>query len=311
MLEALLVLSVALFLDLLFGEPPNRIHPVAWMGRYLHWGERHTLRGKPWKAFCSGAVLVLFGALFVLGVASLLLALFRWTPLPFSILAQALLLKTAFSIQGLVKAASCVRSALEAQDLPEARRRLGYHLVSRATADLDEREVAAATIESVAENLTDAVVAPLLFYALFDLPGALLYRFVNVADAVLGYRDPAHEYLGKAAAQLDDLLNLIPARVAALFIVLASPLAGEDGRSAFRIMLQHHRQTASPNAGWTMAAMAGALKVRLEKRGHYCLGEGEGKLDPEAIRRGVRVFGFAVALFLPLCFGLIWMLNDA
>jgi adenosylcobinamide-phosphate synthase len=128
-------------------------------------------------------------------------------------------------------------------------------------------------VESVAENLSDSFVAPVVWYALLGVPGAIAYRFVNTCDAMLGYRG-RYEYLGKAAARLDDVANWLPARLTALLVVAAAGLLGADARGAWRAMWQHHRRTASPNAGWPMSAAAGALGVRLEKLGHYALGHG-------------------------------------
>ena len=167
-----------------------------------------------------------------------------------------------------------VARALRARDLVEARRLVGYHLVSRPTSDLDDGRVASAAIESAGENLTDAFVAPLMFYLAFGLAGAYVYRTINTADAMIGYRDEELEYFGKAAARLDDILNLIPARLAALAIAACAGLVRGDARGAWRIMLRDRGRTASPNAGWTMSAMAGALDIVLEKPGTYRLGEG-------------------------------------
>src|SRR5262249_54209283 len=151
---------------------------------------------------------------------------------------------------------------------------VGFHLVSRPTSGLSEGQVASAAVESAAENLTDAFVAPLLWYSALGLAGAFLYRTVNTADAMIGYREGALEYFGKASARLDDLLSLIPARIAGLAVVGAAALTGEDFRSAWTTMHHDHGRTASPNAGWTMSAMAGALGVMLEKPGTYRLGAG-------------------------------------
>ncbi|MET0486093.1 MAG: CobD/CbiB family cobalamin biosynthesis protein, partial [Candidatus Rokuibacteriota bacterium] len=126
-------------------------------------------------------------------------------------------------------------------------------------------------IESLAENLTDSFVAPLLFYLVFGLPGAFAYRALNTADSMLGYREGALEYFGKLAARLDDVANLIPARLSALALVVA---AGRRAPDACAVMLGDHRRTSSPNAGWTMAAMSGALGVTLAKPGAYSLGRG-------------------------------------
>jgi adenosylcobinamide-phosphate synthase len=178
------------------------------------------------------------------------------------------------ALRGLVRAARRVQTALRAGDLDRARYAVGRDLVSRPTARLGAGQVGAAAIESLAENLTDSVLAPIAFYLAFGLPGAFAYRAINTADSMLGYRDGALEHFGKVAARLDDALNFIPARLAALAIVVAAAPVGADAAHAWRTMSAQHARTASPNAGWTMAAMAGALRVTLEKPGHYVLGDG-------------------------------------
>src|SRR5262249_42816972 len=161
-----------------------------------------------------------------------------------------------------------------AGDLVSARADVGTDLVSRPTSGLDSSGVASAAIESVAENLTDSVLAPLMFYAAFGLAGAAVYRAVNTADAMIGYRTGMLEDFGKVAARFDDVLNLIPARLAGLVLVSAATMMGASPTGALTTMWREHARTASPNAGWTMAAMAGALGVTLEKNDHYRLGGG-------------------------------------
>lgn len=214
---------------------------------------------------------------------------------PAGLVLEALALKTMLSVRDLAGAARGVAGELERGRLEAARRAVGHHLVSRPTAALDEGHVASAAVESVAENLTDSCVGPLLFYVVFGLPGAVAYRAVNTADAMIGYRDGALEYFGKVAARLDDLLNLLPARLAALALVVAAPLAGAESAQSWTVMRRDHARTASPNAGWTLAAMAGALRIRLEKPGHYTLGQGPlpGVTDIEV---GVRIMRSAALL---------------
>jgi len=182
---------------------------------------------------------------------------------PITYLLIALFLKLTLSLRGLDRAARDVQSALEAGNLPEARRLLSWHLVSRDTSQLDETKVSAAAIESVAENASDGIIAPLFFFALGGLPAAFAYRFINTADSMLGYHDQEREWLGKVPARLDDLLNFIPARLAGLFIVLAAPFCGASLSQAWKIMWRDSGQTASPNAGIPEAAIAGALGVKL------------------------------------------------
>jgi adenosylcobinamide-phosphate synthase len=211
---------------------------------------------------------------------------------------EGLALKSMLSLRGLAGAALGVRDELERADLAAARAGVGRHLVSRPTGGLDAGQVASATIESVAENLTDAFVAPLLFFLCFGLPGAVAYRVLNTADAMIGYRDGALLYFGRTAARLDDAFNIVPARVGAALIVAAAMVAGADAGRALSTARRDHRRTASPNAGWTMSAMAGALGVRLTKPGAYTLGDGPapGQAD---IARAVRLLAVAAALALP------------
>jgi adenosylcobinamide-phosphate synthase len=178
--------------------------------------------------------------------------------------------------------------------------------VSRPTEELDEGHVASATIESVAENLTDSLMAPALWFLAGGLAGAAVYRVINTADAMFGYRVGPLEYFGKVAARLDDLLNLIPARLAGLSVVAGAALAGESAGGAFAALRRDRRRTASPNAGWTMSAMAGALGVLLEKPGTYRLGAGA---LPTAvhIERSVKVLRAAVAIGLVALIAAYWL----
>jgi adenosylcobinamide-phosphate synthase len=209
---------------------------------------------------------------------------------------EAIALKPAFAVRRLGGAACEVGTALRAGSLDEARRRLGRDLVSRETAGLSAAEVTSGAIESVAENLTDSVAAPLLAYAAGALPAAWLYRAVNTADAMWGYRDARRERFGKPAARLDDAANLVPARLSALAIAAGAALVGEGARAAWHGARRDHARTASPNAGWTMGAMAGALGLGLAKPGAYRLGDRPLPASPAAIDRAVRVFAAASAV---------------
>jgi adenosylcobinamide-phosphate synthase len=285
------VLAGALALDLAFGDPPNRWHPVAWLGAFIAAGRRRLAQGSPvWLLLSGGAVTVSAAVLAALAG----IAVVRVTaPLGIAgVVLEAAALSCCLSVRGLWRAAAEIATRLERGDLTGARAALGFHLVSRPTADLGEGEVAAAAVESVAENLTDSIVAPALMYLVFGLPGAALYRAVNTADAMIGYREGALEHFGKLAARLDDALNLMPARVAALALIVAAALTRAAPARAWSIMWRDHGRTASPNAGWTMSAMAGALDVRLVKRDMYALGDGA-LPTPRDVRRSLVVMAVA------------------
>lgn len=230
-------------------------------------------------------------------------------------LVEALLLKAVFAYRDLRQNVAAVAQALAAGDLAEARHLTGRHLVSRDTRNLSAEEVAGAAIESLAENITDSVTAPLLAYALGGLPAAWGYRLVNTADAMWGYRSAEFEQLGKFAARLDDILNWLPARLSGWLLVAAAGLAGEQAGRAGRVMLAQRRRSPSPNAGWTMSAAAGALGVTLTKRDTYTLEGGHGPLNAATIQRALRLADMGVGLAVGLlCLGALvagfWSRNE-
>jgi adenosylcobinamide-phosphate synthase len=291
-------LLLALAIDLAFGDPPNRYHPVAWIGRFLWAGRRRLCRGSPAALLFGGAAVTLAAAALAGAMGALLSALATRIG-PVGLLLEALVLTCTLSIRDLVAAARSVAAHLDRGELVAARHAVGYHLVSRPTAELDEAHVASAAIESVAENLTDGLVAPVCFFFVWGLAGAAVYRVINTADAMLGYREGPLEHFGKSAARLDDLANLIPARIAGLSLVMGAALVGERAREALTILRRDRRRTASPNAGWTMAAIAGALGVTLEKPTAYRLGTGPMPAGVH-IERSVKVLRAAALVSLVL-----------
>jgi adenosylcobinamide-phosphate synthase len=279
------VLAAALAVDLLVAEPPTALHPVVWIGRLAGWVER----GAPGRGRSETTQLaygVLMTAIVVGASAACAAAVERVLsrlPLALRLPLLALALKPAFALRALVEAGEAVRRPLAAGDLAAARERL-RGLVSRDPSELGPELVAAAAVESLAENASDSVVAPWLYYVAGGLPAAYAYRAANTLDAMVGYRG-RYEWLGKAAARADDVLGWLPARLTALLIALAS---GVPAR-AWAVTRRDHGLTASPNAGWPMAAMAGALGVRLEKVGHYRLGDALRPVEPEDIRRAAAI----------------------
>jgi adenosylcobinamide-phosphate synthase len=291
---AALAVLIAVGLDLALGDPPNRLHPVAWMGRAIAIGRTRLCRGGRARLVLGGAVVTLAVAACSAAIgAAVDVAASRWVAA--APLIEGAALSLVVSLRGLIVAARAVARPLACGDLEAARATLALHLVSRPTATLGVEEVASGAVESVAENLTDALVAPVCFYLVFGLAGAAAYRAVNTADAMIGYRDGPLEWFGKVAARLDDALNFAPARLAALSVVAGAALAGQDARGAWRVLRRDGARTASPNAGRTMAAMAGALGLTLAKPGAYRLGDGRGATAAD-IARAERVFACAAAV---------------
>lgn len=303
-----LALLLALLLDVAIGEPPNRLHPTVWIGKTVALAERIAPGPDSSRAvqLSAGAVMALLIPTAWAAMAwAVTFGLMQFHPLAY-LLVVAVFLKTTFSVRMLHRVAADIGLILSSGDVQEARRRMSA-LVSRDTSQLTIGQMAAGAIESVAENITDSVVGPLLAFALFGLPGAVAYRAINTLDSMVGYHG-RYEYLGKASARLDDLVNLIPARLAALLLWFATAvLPGMAAGPAWRIMLAHRGRTESPNAGWTMAAMAGGLGVTLEKIGHYRLGHPAPEPLPEHIGTATRALYATTALTASVAICLIWL----
>jgi len=300
------LLAVAMAVDALFGDPPNAVHPVAWIGRLAQALVRRAPQRGRAPQLIAGTLVVVVVCAASLGTLSLLDRALGGRP-ALAFLVEAFLLKCTFAFKGLGRAGKVVRTALANGRIDEARLALRA-LCSRDPFSLSGAELAAGTVESLAENLSDSFVAPLLAYAIFGLPGAVVYRAANTLDAMIGYRG-RYEFLGKYAARLDDLLNVLPARLTAALLLAAGALAGGNAREGLRILRRDRALTASPNAGWPMAAMAGLLGVCLAKPGHYRLGDGGRDAGWPDIDRAWRIVSVAavmagvVALMIALGWG--------
>jgi len=285
---------LALLIDRCCGEPPAGVHPVVWMGLYLKRAGRGLPDHGPRLAFILGAAYWLAGAALV--AVPYAYAGFGLSKLPpwLDMVLTAVLLKPLFALRLLLREVGAVETSLS-DGIEPGRARLA-HIVSRDTAQLDSGEVRESALESLAENLSDSVIAPLFWFALFGLPGAAVYRFANTADAMWGYRG-RWEWAGKFAARADDLLNLIPARMTAIALLLMSP----KRISRLRRLPGEAARTVSPNSGWPMGALALALNVRLRKPQVYALnanGAAPSAADTStALRRAEMTAWIAAGLF--------------
>jgi adenosylcobinamide-phosphate synthase len=300
-MDIIIILAGALAIDLLFGEPPLALHPVVWMGKVTNAWEKFVNNRRPVIQFILGTVFtVVTIALFALPSYFLMAYLKGWNFLVY-LAAGMVLFKITFSLKELRQAARQIKLLLLDQNLPGARFGL-RSLVKRDAHDLTEPLIVSATVESVTENTCDSFVAPLLYFLILGVPGAMAYRVINTLDAMIGLHGK-YEYLGKFAARLDDVVNIIPARLTGLLIVVAAFLLRKNPRAAWRVMVRDHSRTASPNAGWPMSAAAGALDVRLIKTGYYQLGDEANPLVPKTIDYAVQLMFCSAISWTILCFG--------
>jgi adenosylcobinamide-phosphate synthase len=299
--DAALVLGIAYVLDDQLREPPNALHPVVWMGNAIAPLKRMRPRPPTVELVLGGLyVLAITGGSAALGWALLRLAQHNhWV----AIATQVFLLWSCFALKGLWAAGNEMAHALTAADMPRARRAL-MSLCSRDPSELSPSELMGASIESLSENLSDSVVAPLFYFALLGVPGALFYRAANTLDAMVGYRG-RYEYLGKVAARLDDVLNFVPARLTALALAAAGLLLRMPVARGVHVYLRDARNTESPNAGRPMAMAAGLLGVRLDKRDAYVLGAELAAPDGKALAYAMTLISWAGALFVMTLVGLL------
>lgn len=320
----LLLLAAALALDMLFGEargPFARLpHPVRVIGRVIAFLDRRLNR--PQRAAADLRWRGLLVALLVPALAAAFAYAVAWAArvVPFGWVLELLALVPMLAQRSLYRHVAAVALALSQEGLAAGRRAVA-HIVGRDVTALDESGVARAAIESCAENFADGVVAPACWYLVLGLPGLYLYKAVNTLDSMIGHLTPDYRHFGMAAARFDDLLNLVPARLAGLLLVLAAPLVpSADAAAALAVMRRDARRHPSPNAGWPEAAMAGALGLALagprRYGAHVITG---GWLNPggraEAtvvdIGRALLLYGAASLLFAGAVSGtglLLWLL---
>jgi adenosylcobinamide-phosphate synthase len=246
-------------LDLAFGDPRWFPHPIRGIGLLINGLERGLRKLPHEKAGGCLLVCAVLGVVITVVIASLRAG---------GLLAAAYWIFTCLAVRSLDQESNKVIEALRSRDLDGARRLIGL-LVGRDTKDLSEKDVIRAVFETVAENISDAIVAPLFYLSLFGIPGMVAYKAVNTMDSMVGYKNDRYIRFGWAAARLDDIANYIPARITAGLIVLSAAVLRLRWRSAIRIVFRDARFQPSPNAGYPEAALAGALGVRLGGLNYY------------------------------------------
>ena len=261
------------------GDPsPNKpwkytykLHPTVLMGKLTQKLEPKLKNPNPKIEKLGGIVLALIIIIvFTLPVYLGLFLIYTWLGLLFYALVAVILLKLTICIKLETDWAKAATKALESEDLTEAKK--FSHFSRRDSKDLTCTQISSAVIESMAENLIDFKLSPILSYAFFGVSGAIAFRAINTLDGMVGFKDREHMHIGWFSANLDTVVNYIPARFTAVLIVFASAILGEDYRNAWVIARRDHAKTPSRNHGWPMAAMAGALRVQLEKPDQYILG---------------------------------------
>ncbi|MCF6335659.1 MAG: adenosylcobinamide-phosphate synthase CbiB [Spirochaetales bacterium] len=301
MAENYFLLSFALVLDLIIGDPQYKFHPVRIIGKLISKVESLLYhRNFSKKRMGMGGIIIIISV--VTGIFILLNQVFNLVPFGKEVF-SIFIFYTSIAVKDLATHGLRIKTALDNDDIQLARKRSGM-ILSRDTMNLTEERIILGTIESISENASDSIIAPLFWGLIFGPLGSLIYRTINTMDAMWGYKNKRFIDFGTTAAILDDIVNFIPARLTGLLICMAGLFTKSSVRNAWKIMVRDHSNTASPNAGYPEAAMAGILGIQLGGNATY-FGEivikqtlGDKQREPEIgdISYSIIIIGISVIL---------------
>ncbi|MGE5533242.1 MAG: adenosylcobinamide-phosphate synthase CbiB [Bacillota bacterium] len=315
-LLAISIIVLAILLDLFLGDPsPNnpdswafKLHPTVLMGKFTRKIEPAF---KDPNAKVEKFLGVLLGltviAAFALPVFFLLWAIEMYVPFYINLVVYGfiavILVKMTICIKLETDWAKATAKAIDESNLPEAKKY--SHFSRRESKDLNEPQMGSAVIESMSENLIDFKLSPMMSFALFGVTGAIAFRAINTLDGMVGFKTKEHINTGWFSANLDNFVNFIPTRLTALLMIVAAAILRMDAKNAWRIARRDHKKTPSRNHGWPMAAVAGALRIQLEKPGQYILGDAQEPLTGDKILGALRIRNVTIVLWGLLCIGVI------
>lgn len=314
MLISLAACVTGFLLDFLFGDPVWLYHPVRLIGNFISFGEK-KLRGifgkKEKGELAAGTVLWFLTAGFSFVIPFLVLWGAQRVHPALRFLIESFWCYQILAARCLVEESGKVYDRLKEKDLPGARKAVSM-IVGRDTENLTEEGVTKAAVETVAENTSDGVTAPLIYLMIGGAPLGFLYKAVNTMDSMLGYKNDRYLYFGRVPAGMDDIFNYIPARLTALLMIAAAYLTGLDGKNAWKIYRRDRKKHASPNAAQTESVCAGALRVQLAGDAVYFgklykkefIGDSLRPIEPQDIRRTQRLMYVTALLVLFLCGGI-------
>ena len=300
-LESIVVIGLAILLDLTFGDPKNRYHPTAWIGNLIGIITTRMKNENYILEKFGGILIVLIPVCISVIVLSSLnfsidLISVESLSILISIISGIVLFKMTIAIKGMEKHALAVLDSIQKNNLDQARTNLSM-IVKRNTKNLDKNHILSGTLESLSENIVDGITGPMFYFAIFGLPGAFVYRIINTVDSMVGYKTQMFKNLGWFGANCDNILNYIPSRLTGLTIVLGSMLLGHDWKNCYEIFKRDGKKTDSPNAGYPMAAFAGALGTKFEKLEHYSLGTGENEITSKKVKDAITLMKVTSLLF--------------
>ncbi|MBI1828932.1 MAG: cobalamin biosynthesis protein [Thaumarchaeota archaeon] len=303
-----LAVLFALSIDFAFGDPRNKFHPTVWVGTLIGKLVPFVKNNNPTTEKIGGLILTISVTSLVASILYFLNVILHYldqfdfnfmlrvVTLIFSIVVTGYLLKTTIAIKGMEKHATLIMQALSHYNLDDARAKLSM-IVKRDTKNLDRQHIISGTLESISENTVDGIIGPLFYFAIFGLSGAFIYRTINTIDSMIGYKTSLFRNLGWFGANCDKILNFLPSRITSLVMLLAIMILRENWRHSLEIMRRDGKKTESPNAGYPMATLAGALSVKFEKIDHYVLGDGNLEFTEDHFKSAISIMKLTTILF--------------
>ena len=304
-----IILLIAILLDQLFGEPGNRYHPVAFIGKTIEKADPVFRRLSAERY--GGTLMVLSVTAFFVSIILIIQYISTFSVFLY-IAVSAIMLKFSFSLKSMKDHVIPVIESIEKGDLREARHGISM-IVRRDTSSLNQDLLCSAAIETIAEGFVDGVTGPLFYYPFLGVAGSFIQRIINTFDSMIGYKDQRNFRFGWFAARSDTVMNFVPARLGAFFIWVAGRIKGH--KTHFGLVFPEASKTESRNGGWPMGSMAVTLGVKLEKKGHYVLGKDSRMPDTKDVREALSIYMLAFWLYaliyiIPVTFLVLFFVNS-
>jgi len=295
--DFIIILLISVTMDLILGDPNNKIHPVAWLGKYITYfipkiKDKKKRNSEKKNGTIFTTVTITF---FALLIQSILVYLYNINIILMMIL-SIFILYSVIAIKSMEKHINAITIALQNNDIENARRNLSM-IVSRNTKNLDEQHILSGAIESIADGTVDGILSPLFYFSILGSTGAFIFRVINTLDSMIGYKEKYYEKIGWMAAKADTYVNYIPARITAVLMIFAAIISKADWKNSIDIFKKERNYTISINSGHPISVLAGALRIRLEKLDHYSIGEPLEKISIEKCKMAIKIMKITILVF--------------
>lgn len=291
------ILFISILVDLMLGDPKNKIHPVAWLGKYINYFvPKIKNEGNKKYEKKNGILFTTLTITFFAVIIQLALVYLYHINFLLMMILSIFILYSVIAIKGMEKHINAITKALQNNDIENARTNLSM-IVSRNTRSLDEQHILSGAIESIADSIVDGILSPIFYFSLFGPTGAFIFRVINTLDSMIGYKESYFENIGWIAAKADTYANYIPSRIAAVLMIFAANINNADWKNSITIFRKERNYTISLNSGHPISVLAGALRIRLEKVDHYSIGEPFEKISIDKCKMAIKIMKTTILIF--------------